>query len=64
MNKLITYVKESIAELQNKVTWPTWKELQSTLIVVTVGSLIFAFLIWGMDQIVAPLMENIYKLNS
>jgi preprotein translocase subunit SecE len=49
MNKLIAYCKESYFELVNKVTWPTWKELQSSAVVVMIASLLIALVIWLMD---------------
>lgn len=51
MNKIIAYCKESYFELANKVSWPTWKELQSSAIVVMVASLIIALVIAGMDMV-------------
>jgi preprotein translocase subunit SecE len=51
MNKLIAYCKESYFELVNKVTWPTWKELQSSAIVVMIASLLIAVTIAGMDMV-------------
>ncbi len=59
---MITYIKEAYAELLHKVTWPTFKELQSSTILVMVASLCFAIVILGMDLVFKYLMENIYKL--
>jgi len=39
---MFNYVKESYNELVNKVTWPTFPQLQSSTIVVMVASVIFA----------------------
>ena len=33
---LVTYIKESYEELKNKVSWPSWSDLQSSAIVVAV----------------------------
>jgi preprotein translocase subunit SecE len=33
----------------NKVSWPSWSELQNSAIVVSVASLIIAFVVFGMD---------------
>ena len=49
MNKVSTYFKESYRELLEKVTWPTWNQLQSSAIVVLVASIIFALIIFVMD---------------
>jgi preprotein translocase subunit SecE len=46
-----TYLSESYNELVHKVSWPTWKELQSSSIVVLVAALIVALIIFLMDYI-------------
>ena len=60
--KVVNYVKESYAELVQKVSWPTWKELQASAIVVMVASLIFALVILLMDLSFENLMKGIYSL--
>jgi preprotein translocase subunit SecE len=45
------YIIESYEELVNKVTWPTWKELQSSSILVLVASVIIALIIFLMDWV-------------
>lgn len=49
MAKIITYLEETVDELLNKVSWPTWKELQTSAIIVLVASVIIALLVWIMD---------------
>ena len=49
MNKITSYFKEAYVELVQKVTWPTWSELQSSAIVVMVAALIIAMVIGVMD---------------
>jgi len=46
-----TYFAESYAELVNKVSWPTWKELQTSAIVVLIASLIIALIVFAMDYV-------------
>ena len=36
--KINLYLKEAYNELVHKVTWPTWKELQNSAIVVMIAS--------------------------
>jgi preprotein translocase subunit SecE len=60
--KVVDYVKESYAELVQKVSWPTWKELQGSAIVVMVASLIFALVILAMDVSFENIMKGIYSL--
>ena len=49
MSKFGEYVKSSYDELVHKVSWPTFKELQSSAIVVAVASLVIAPLVFAMD---------------
>lgn len=63
MEKLIEFIKASYEELMTKVTWPTWKELQSNAVIVLIGSVIIAFLILLMDKVsMAALSDVIYKI--
>ena len=55
------YIKESYIELTQKVTWPTWRELQSSAILVLVAALIIAMVILGMDQIIQRLITAFYN---
>jgi preprotein translocase subunit SecE len=60
MAAVIEYVKESYIELTQKVTWPTWRELQSSAIVVLVAAVIIAMLIFGMDQAIHFVLDKLY----
>ena len=60
--KIGAYIKDSFDELLNKVTWPTWEELQSSAVVVAIASLIIALIIFAMDQVFSNLMELFYDL--
>jgi preprotein translocase subunit SecE len=46
-----TYLAESYNELVHKVSWPTWKELQSSSIVVLVATIIVSGIIFLMDYL-------------
>jgi len=56
------YIIESFDELKNKVSWPSWKELQGSAIVVSVASLIIAIIVWGMDSVFNLILKQFYKL--
>ena len=60
--KIGTYVKESFNELVHKTTWPTWKELQSSALIVMVASIIIALVIFVMDLAFKNIMDFIYRL--
>ena len=59
MEGIKTYVKESYNELVNKVTWPTWPELQNTTVVVLIGSIILVLITYVMDQIAMFILKNL-----
>jgi preprotein translocase subunit SecE len=61
MANVAEYIKESYIELTEKVTWPTWRELQSSAILVLVAALIIAMLIFGMDQIIGLVLNKFYS---
>jgi preprotein translocase subunit SecE len=62
MKRIISYLKESYNELVHKVTWPTWKDLQNSALVVMIASLIFALIVFAMDISFQSILEGIYKL--
>ncbi|TXB65221.1 preprotein translocase subunit SecE [Vicingus serpentipes] len=62
MAKVGTYIQESVDELLNKVSWPTWSELQNSAVIVMIASVIFALIIYVMDTSFSNLMKLIYDL--
>ena len=62
MAKFVEYIKESADDLMNKVSWPSWKELQGSSIVVAVASLIIALIVYVMDLGFRNILEVIYEL--
>jgi len=49
MKKVVNYFKSTYDELVHKVTWPSMKDLQNSVIVVSIASLIIAFVVFLMD---------------
>lgn len=62
MNKISTYFKDSYNELSEKVTWPTWLQLQQSTAIVLVATIIITTLIWVMDSISSQALKMIYSL--
>jgi preprotein translocase subunit SecE len=60
--KLKIYFEEVYKELVQKVSWPSWSELQSSAIVVMIASAIIATAIFAMDFGFKNLMDVIYKM--
>jgi preprotein translocase subunit SecE len=61
MTKKPSYIKTSYDELVNKVSWPTWSDLQSSTIVVAVASAIIALIIYFMDSVFSNILELFYS---
>lgn len=61
MQKLKTYIAESIDEMRNKVTWPKYRDLQSSAVLVLVASLIFALIIGVIDLGFEKSLEWFYR---
>ena len=56
------YIKDSYKELVEKVSWPSFAQLQSSTIVVMVASLIFAIIVLVMDVSFETVMQGIYSI--
>jgi preprotein translocase subunit SecE len=54
---MLEYIRSSFTELKDHVTWPTQAELINSTVVVAIASLIFALLVWGMDQAVMLVLK-------
>jgi len=61
MAKVSEYIKESYEELTQKVTWPTWRELQNSAVLVLVAAFIIALVILVMDQSIRFLLKQFYS---
>lgn len=60
MAKVVEFIKESYDEMANKVSWPTWPELQNSAVIVLVASSIIALVIFAMDNGVRTIIETFY----
>jgi preprotein translocase subunit SecE len=61
MNKVTTYFRESYRELLEKVSWPTWTQLQQSTLIVLVATLIITGIVWVMDLIAQGGLKFIYS---
>ena len=61
MNKITTYFKESYKELMEKVTWPTWAQLQQSTMIVLGATLVITAVIWVMDTAAAGVLKFVYN---
>jgi preprotein translocase subunit SecE len=62
MSKVTGYVKESIHDLTEKVTWPTWAQLQQSTVIVIVATVVITAMVWVMDLASENLLKAIYSL--
>jgi preprotein translocase subunit SecE len=60
MANVSEYIKESYIELTQKVTWPTWRELQQSAVLVLTAAIIIAMVIFGMDQVIEVVLRKFY----
>jgi preprotein translocase subunit SecE len=58
------YIQDSYAELMQKVSWPTWADLQGSAIIVMVASVIFALVVLLMDVVFKYGVNIIYSIFS
>ena len=59
MKKIVSYFKETYNELVHKVSWPTYKELTNSAVVVLYASLLIALVVFLMDSVFQFIMEDI-----
>ena len=62
MSKIRAYFEDTANELFNKVSWPSWKELQDSAIIVMIASVIIAIIVFGMDKIFSYALEFVYSM--
>lgn len=61
MNKITTYFSDSYKELVQKVTWPTWDQLQQSTMIVLGATLVITLLVGIMDFISSGSLKLIYS---
>jgi preprotein translocase subunit SecE len=62
MNKITTYFRESYKELMEKVTWPSWSQLQQSTVIVLVATVLITVLVWVMDVASSSILHFAYSL--
>ncbi len=60
IKKFVKYCQTCYDELAHKVTWPTYKELTGSAMLVLSASLIIALVVWVMDFIFKSVMSVVY----
>ena len=63
MKKVVNYFKETYDELVHKVSWPSMKDLQNSVIVVSIASLIIALVVFLMDVMLNAGIHILFPAN-
>ncbi|OSZ77338.1 preprotein translocase subunit SecE [Chitinophagaceae bacterium IBVUCB2] len=61
MIKIANYFKESYKELTEKVTWPTWPQLQQSTMIVLAATIVITFVVLGMDTAIGNALKLFYN---
>ena len=62
MNKISNVFRESYKELMEKVTWPTWNQLQQSTMIVIVATLVITALVSVMDLGINTALKFVYNI--
>lgn len=62
MNKIASYFKDSFKELTEKVSWPTWAQLQQSTMIVLASTIVITLIVLGMDFVAGNGLKFVYNL--
>jgi preprotein translocase subunit SecE len=62
MNKISSYIKDSYKEMGEKVTWPSWDQLQQSTMIVLVATLLITAIVALMDSGINAVLKFVYSL--
>jgi preprotein translocase subunit SecE len=62
MAKIGIYFRDSYKELMEKVSWPSWTQLQQSTMIVLVATLVITALVSLMDFAAGGALKFIYKM--
>ena len=61
MSKIQSYFRDSYQELVEKVSWPTWPQLQQSTMIVLAATIVITFVVLAMDFVIGNGLKFIYK---
>jgi preprotein translocase subunit SecE len=61
MNKVSSYISESWQEMTEKVTWPTWGQLQQSTVIVLGATVVITAMVGVMDLASQNLLKLVYS---
>ena len=62
MNKIAMYFRDSFKELKDKVSWPTWPQLQQSTMIVLAATLVITFIVLAMDFVAGNGLKFVYNI--
>ncbi|MDO4763200.1 MAG: preprotein translocase subunit SecE [Flavobacteriaceae bacterium] len=62
MSSFVNFVKNSIVEFKEKVEWPKWNELQTSMVIVFISAVLLAVFTFGVDTAFSMAIKNLYSL--
>lgn len=61
MIKIANYFRDSYKELKDKVSWPTWPQLQQSTMIVLAATIVITLIVLAMDFAFGNGLKFIYK---
>jgi preprotein translocase subunit SecE len=61
MNKIAHYFRESYKELTEKVSWPSWQQLQQSTMIVLAAIIVITFIVLAMDFAAGNVLKFVYR---
>lgn len=61
MTKIANYFRDSYKELTEKVSWPTWPQLQQSTMIVLAATIVITFIVLAMDTVFGNGLKFIYN---
>jgi len=55
------FFRDSYRELLEKVSWPSWTELQQSTVIVLAATLVITLVVWLMDVVASSILHAIYS---
>ena len=62
MKKIATYLKDSYKELTEKVSLPSWPQLQQSTMIVLGATLVITFIVFAMDFVASNGLKFVYNI--
>ncbi len=62
MTKISNYFRDSFKELVEKVSWPTWPQLQQSTMIVLGATIVITLIVFAMDFVAGNALKQVYKM--